>query len=83
MFVQGDQESDILIDENHDSPGGVDQLVLVDSRPATGSEPEIEAPVPAINPVLQQLLDQDQEERAAVGVEEIFDILPLYGTLKV
>ena len=43
--------------------------------------PSVEVIEPAINPALAQLLQED-EQRYEVGVEEIFDIMPLYGTLK-
>ena len=73
---EGDEDQEIM------SPREVDRLVL-DVRPTTGMEIQQEEEQPAINPKLQELLDRDLIERPNLGVEEIFDILPLYGTLKV
>ena len=73
------EDANNALDQPGDQHG--DTLIL-DSRPASRSE-ENSLLIPPINPVLQQLLEEDQQERAALGVEEIFDILPLYGTLKV
>ncbi len=40
-------------------------------------------PTPPVNPTLAALIEGDQQgEHPQVEVDEIFDILPLYGTLK-
>ncbi|XP_074644164.1 hydrocephalus-inducing protein homolog [Tubulanus polymorphus] len=49
---------------------------IVTPRPASSASKR-----PEINPILEQLLEQDRDLISPLGVEEVFDILPLYGHL--
>ncbi|XP_064641495.1 hydrocephalus-inducing protein-like isoform X2 [Lineus longissimus] len=62
--------------EEKKSPRESARSVKETPRPGTSASKR-----PAINDVLQSLLEQDRDP-SPVGVEEVFDILPLYGHLK-
>ncbi|XP_046359897.2 hydrocephalus-inducing protein homolog isoform X3 [Haliotis rufescens] len=63
--------------------GGVkkDDMERLDLHSRLSLRPEEEDALKS-NRVLTALLERDQEAATPIGVEEVFDILPLYGTLQ-
>ncbi|CAD5117498.1 DgyrCDS6267 [Dimorphilus gyrociliatus] len=51
----------------------------IDERAPT---PVPRTPTPEVNPVLDSILNTNDEFKKDLGLEEIFDILPLYGSIK-
>lgn len=71
--------------EQEEAPeGGVDKNQLDGLRLSLTSLRDIgleEDPLKT-NRALSALLDMDRQESSPIGIEEVFDILPLYGTLQ-